>query len=549
MMSMRESERLPTAIAPRVVATPAAPRSAWLPSVVAILVATLLLGFWVLYVRSATDAQPLAWEPWLGLGFDAYYVGMATREIALPLVLLLLLSRTALFRRLVHRLHGRPGQAEAAASAADQYRIGALMVGILLLFLLSQFGLQSLSQDQTTVGFFILLLAGWLGGWQLGLITGLTAAVGIGVLDYFMWDWPDGFQLAALINYAVLQNLGAMGAIWVGFVAGHLCTLTPPRRRFHYGVLVGYMALLEVVVGVAVYLSSDWSGYYIERLIPMMTTSALAVTVFAIMVHFVQNDVARQQIEETRYQLAGAELALAQTRLALAQAELRALHAQINPHFFFNSLNTIRYFIRTDPQTARELLTHLSEIFQRVLSAGEFVTLGEEISHVEAYLALEQARLDERLTVIWSNLAKEQLDCAVPTLILQPLVENAVLHGISPKAAGGTVHIVINRVGGDLLLQVSDDGVGFDVTTYLPPNSADKGDDGVDEGGALAETRNTIGLHNIDNRLRMLYGPAYGLQLESSPTGTRVVLRIPLTAQTPYAHRATSEERHADPDR
>jgi sensor histidine kinase YesM len=256
--------------------------------------------------------------------------------------------------------------------------------------------------------------------------------------------------------------------------------------------------------------------WLVIRFLPNAVVSGLALVAFTLMARSVQEEAAREQAEATRLALAETDLALAQTKLALAQAEVRALHAQINPHFFFNSLNTIRYFIRTDPNTARDLLNKLSEIFQRVLSAGDRVPLRDEISHVEAYLSLEKARLDDRLRVVWTNLAKNSQEQPVPTLILQPLVENAVIHGISPKEEGGTVHIVLTEVGGDLLIQVEDDGVGFD-----PAHAQEK-----DENGRAT---NAIGLRNVDERLRMLYGAAYRLVIDSQPDrGTRVVLRIPL---------------------
>jgi LytS/YehU family sensor histidine kinase len=234
----------------------------------------------------------------------------------------------------------------------------------------------------------------------------------------------------------------------------------------------------------------------------------------------VQSHETRRQAEATQLDLAQTNLALTQTKLALAHAELRALHAQINPHFFFNSLNTIRYFVRTDPGVARDLLTKLSELFQRTLSAGEFITLREEIAHVESYLALEKARLDERLQIIWTILVREELDQLIPTLILQPIVENAVIHGISPKPDGGAVHIVVTRVGDDLLLQVDDTGVGFERRV---------GNDG-ENGGRRA----SIGLRNVDERLRRLYGDGHRPVIDSAlGRGTRVVLRIPLAAGSP----------------
>ena len=160
-------------------------------------------------------------------------------------------------------------------------------------------------------------------------------------------------------------------------------------------------------------------------LIPNMLVSGLALAAIALMVRSVQAETARRKAEAAE--------------LALAHAELRALRAQINPHFLFNALNTIRYFVRTDPETARRLLLNLSEVFQRALRSGEFVPLRDELSYVKSYLALEKARLDERLQVEWIVPGEDHLDHPVPTLILQPIVENAVVHGIATESGGGTV--------------------------------------------------------------------------------------------------------------
>jgi len=203
--------------------------------------------------------------------------------------------------------------------------------------------------------------------------------------------------------------------------------------------------------------------------------------------------------------------------LARAHAELRALRAQINPHFLFNALNTIRYFVRTDPETARQSLLDLSQVFQSALRSGEFVPLRDEVSYVEAYLALEKARLNDRLQVVWDVQAEGWLDHPVPTLTLQPIVENAVIHGISTTPAGGTVCIAIERVDDDLVLRVEDDGPG------IPPDRLGKLL-GPAEAGDTA-----VGLHNVDGRLRALYGDNHRLSVESQVgRGVRVAIRIPL---------------------
>jgi len=185
--------------------------------------------------------------------------------------------------------------------------------------------------------------------------------------------------------------------------------------------------------------------------------------------------------------------------------------------FLFNALNTIRYFGHTDPDAARRLLLDLSEIFQRSLHSGDLVPLRDEKSYVDAYLALEKARLSERLRIEWSVAPEVDLDCLVPTLILQPIVENAVVHGIARKPDGGTVHITIERAGDDLLLQVEDDGEGIP-PVLLPELLSRKRGNGK-----------AIGLRNVDGRLRALYGAEYGLALESEiGRGTRVMFRVPV---------------------
>ncbi|HNJ41290.1 MAG TPA: histidine kinase, partial [Acidobacteriota bacterium] len=205
-------------------------------------------------------------------------------------------------------------------------------------------------------------------------------------------------------------------------------------------------------------------------------------------------------------------------------SELRALRAQINPHFLFNALNTIRYFVRIDPEAARSLLLSLSEVFQRALRAGEFVQLRSEISYVEAYLSLEKARLDKRLRVVWVVQGVEGqvqdsplFEYTVPTLILQPIVENAIIHGVAKKPEGGIVRIGIDQADGHLLLQVSDTGVGMSperITEILGPDQS---------------KTSSIGLRNVDRRLRVLYGEEFRIEIQSEPKrGTWVQIKLPL---------------------
>ena len=209
-------------------------------------------------------------------------------------------------------------------------------------------------------------------------------------------------------------------------------------------------------------------------------------------------------------QLELAELDASRTRLM--EAEVRALRAQISPHFVYNALTTIASFVRTDPERARELLLEFAEFTRYSFrSHGEFTTLAEELRSIDRYLTLERARFGDRLEVRL-QIAPEVLPVAVPFLGLQPLVENAVRHGLATKTGVGTVSIVAEDAGTACLISVEDDGVGMD------PEVLRRRADG---GGH-------VGLGNIDDRLRSVFGDEFGLVVETAPgAGTKVSMRIP----------------------
>ncbi|EAX48383.1 signal transduction histidine kinase, LytS [Thermosinus carboxydivorans Nor1] len=197
-----------------------------------------------------------------------------------------------------------------------------------------------------------------------------------------------------------------------------------------------------------------------------------------------------------------------------ARAKLKALHAQINPHFLFNTLNTITSLIRTNPDLARELLLKLSTIFRYTLhKTGRNITIAEELTQVRAYLAIEQARHGPKLKVV-EDIAPHLVNCLIPSLTIQPLVENAIKHGLGPKEEGGCVWLTV-REGAEAALEIviADDGVGMDLTRHHP----------------LRQPGNeAIGLINVHERLRGQFGPAYGLTVESRPGhGTTVTMRVP----------------------
>jgi two-component system LytT family sensor kinase len=197
------------------------------------------------------------------------------------------------------------------------------------------------------------------------------------------------------------------------------------------------------------------------------------------------------------------------------EAEVRALRAQISPHFVYNSLGAIASFVRTDPDRARELLLEFADFTRYSFRRhGDFTTLAEELRSVERYLLLEQARFGDRLHVTLS-IAPEVLPVAVPFLCIQPLVENAVRHGLESVEGGGHIRITARDQDQECLIEVEDDGVGEEPEHVRRVLAGDRSVD-------------SVGLGNVDGRLRAVYGDEYGLVVETAPgAGTKVVVRVP----------------------
>ncbi|GAA5075118.1 sensor histidine kinase [Nocardia iowensis] len=230
--------------------------------------------------------------------------------------------------------------------------------------------------------------------------------------------------------------------------------------------------------------------------------------------------------EVARYACGQLELAeLDASRARLDRAEVRALRAQISPHFIYNALNTIASFVRTDPDRARELILEFADFTRYSFrAAGEFTVLADELRNIERYLALERARFGDALDVRL-QIAPEVLGVVLPFLALQPLVENAVRHGLAGATRGGTVSITAADAGIDCLISVEDDGVGMD-----PELLRSGALDAVETGSGPASSGESahVGLANVDDRLRAAFGNDYGLIVETAPgAGTKVSLRVP----------------------
>jgi two-component system sensor histidine kinase LytS len=199
----------------------------------------------------------------------------------------------------------------------------------------------------------------------------------------------------------------------------------------------------------------------------------------------------------------------------LVEAELKALQAQINPHFLFNSLTVIASLCRTNAMKARELILHLSNHFRNNLTIDrDLVNLEVELGHVKSYVEIEMARFEDKLKVEYE--IEEGIDCLLPPLTLQPLVENSIKHGILPKKEGGYVRVSASREGDLVKISVFDNGVG------IPEKTIEKlSDENV-------KHIDSIGLNNVNQRLIGKFGPDFSLVIESElGTYTEMIIMAP----------------------
>ena len=191
------------------------------------------------------------------------------------------------------------------------------------------------------------------------------------------------------------------------------------------------------------------------------------------------------------------------------EAELKALQTQINPHSLFNALHTISSFVRIEPDRAREIIINLSTYLRYNLeNFSRLLSLKDELSQVEAYINIEKARFGDKIKVIY-NIPEKYMNIQLPSLIIQPLVENSIKHGILKRREGGTIAISVSENKAEYIISIEDDGVGIEQSII----------DGIDD-----KIEKNIGLKNVHNRLKILYGK--GLNIKKLERGTKITFYI-----------------------
>ena len=338
------------------------------------------------------------------------------------------------------------------------------------------------------------------------LVSALGLVVGIALAVYDLVTGTNAEEIQRLIALflAVIGSLFLVIAqvlhqVSQGMECGVFEMPTVKQKRFHRAQ-VGLPLLAAMSM---IFMSSS-----IGMFIPAIRSSPLVLLLIAFISFYLVYAI--RLIQHTthflyRHATEQAEMA-ARAQAQATEAQLAALRAQMNPHFLFNALNTVASLVRTNSKQAERTVEDLADVLRHTLdrSQSNNGTVAEEIEYLRAYLAVEQQRFGSRLKVDW-QLDKEALPLNLPPLTLQPLVENALKHGIGARIEGGLIQVEAVRNNGHLTLTVTDNGVGF------PPRH-----------------RESTGLGNLRQRLKTLYGAAHELRIDSTAAGSKVTVQIPV---------------------
>lgn len=362
-------------------------------------------------------------------------------------------------------------------------KLAAVVLGLGLSVWGAMLGLHVAGED-INVRAIGILIAAILGGWKAGLLAGL----GGGLFYAFQVD-P---QTAPYVLVASIVD-----GVLAGLVAEKKPEWVEGPRVFLTAILV--QAVHLSVVGVALLLAGHAARYlpaWPAHVVKLVVNGA-GVTLFVLVARLV---ISREE----------RGVALAHARAAADTAALEALRRRLEPHFLFNALTAIRATIRRDPEAARELVSDLADLYRYLLSHPEDAPLSAEVDHASAYLAIERARLGEGRVRIDIDIPPLLRSHRVPALLLQPLVENAVRHGVARRSGAGTIRIAAREDASSLFIEVEDACEGDPV----PANEKGSG----------------IALATLRERLERLFGDRAAIDLQVGEQGARASVRLPLAS-------------------
>ncbi len=351
------------------------------------------------------------------------------------------------------------------------------------------------------------LLAGMIGGYVTGATSGLLISIPAMIHGEFL-------TMPLLVGVGALGGLLRAGApdteeIWrfSPFIDLSLYRLFRPRRG-HDRMRAAYQIVVVLAIVFAEFLRLTFGHLWPRRMFSLyphwphpnalIFVAIYATTLFAVMLPLKIWNAARNETK------------LEEQQRLLLEARMDALSRQINPHFLFNTLNSVSSLIRTNPQQARAVVYKLSNILRRLLRKHEnFAPLSEELDFINDYLSIEMIRFGDKLR-FEKEVDPASLDRLVPSMLLQPLIENCVKHGLSNKVEGGMVRFQSSLKDGRLHLLVEDDGIG------------------IPEAKLATLRERGVGFSNVNERLKVLFGADYRIRIESKPSqGTRVEIDIP----------------------
>lgn len=423
------------------------------------------------------------------LSADQFLLTTLVVKIAVMAVLATMLARFRQFRHIL--IFERRGWSDRLVFAVA---IGLpLMAGVTARVLLNYN-----AADLTLEGAFLAgLIAGPYAGATVGVLVGLPAFVA-GEFIAIMFAFGAGFAGGGLREACPKEAIWKFTPFVFIDLRKHLWqTVRRLEPNWQLMLLLALVAL-ELIRQALGARFGVHRLFYLDGASPWMTALVVLASVLAVATPIKIWNTAR------------IEHRLQEQETLLLAAKVEALKSQINPHFLFNTLASIASLIRSEPDTARTLIIRLSALLRRLMRSHQhFVSLREEIESIDEYLDIEVARFGPKLQVR-KDIAPDTTDVIVPSMILQPLVENSIKHGLSRKLGPGLIIIRSRRHQGRVAVEVEDDGMGFLVDRLEAPMASG------------------IGLANVRERLRVIYGATYHLTLTSEPgRGTTARIEVP----------------------